>query len=198
MFLALDFEGSHVDPQRGCPTQLGIALMDDEGTVHDSDEWLCAPPRHYKTNRVTREVDAYALQVAGLRIEDLDAGLDPWQSCHRLSEFVAANRAGSLRVVCFNVAYDIAMYRNMLFFASDWHPTEKGVRVAHPEILGPNWTCAYGMARAVVPFLESHKLDDVAAHFGLSRSGESHGALEDAILAGRVFCGMRKPVAVAA
>ena len=92
--------------------------------------------------------------------------------------------------MCFNVSYDLACYRNMLFFASDWHPYIKGQRVSWPEILSANWTCAMATARHLLPGLDDYKLDTVAAHFGLCRQTESHGALEDAILAGRVYAQM--------
>lgn len=185
--LALDFEGSHLSTERGCPIQLGIAVMDD-GQVIASDEFLLQVPKHYQTGRATREVDAYALQVSGLTIERIEAeGLEPVAACQRLDAFIAANQARSLRVLCFNVSYDLACYRNMLLFASDWHPVIRGKRAPFREILGANWTCVMATARHLAKDLDDYKLDTVAAHCGLAREGQFHGALEDAILAGKIY-----------
>jgi DNA polymerase III epsilon subunit-like protein len=48
------------------------------------------------------------------------------------------------------------------------------------------------MAVHALPGLGSYTLDAVCAALGLSRSGEKHGALEDAILAGQVFAQLTK------
>ena len=51
---------------------------------------------------------------------------------------------------------------------------------------GP-WQCARLKAVHALPGLESYTLDNVCAALGLSRVSDAHGALEDAILAGRVL-----------
>lgn len=67
--------------------------------------------------------------------------------------------------------------------ASDWHPTERGVKVQPvPPFCGP-WECALMRARRDLR-LSRYSLDEVAGALGLSRSSDTHGALEDAVLAG--------------
>jgi DNA polymerase III epsilon subunit-like protein len=185
--LALDFEGSSKEPRRGCPVQLGIAVMED-GNVLDSDEWMIRPPLHYKTGKPTREVDAYSLRISGLSLERIEAeGLTSRESCARLHTFIKKNSAISLQTVAYNFTYDAECYGQMLYDGGEFDRSVYEY-LAYPDALGPKWTCAYRMARLMLAdHLLKFSLDDVAGYFNLARSGETHGALEDAILAGKVF-----------
>lgn len=186
MILALDFEGTNKDPRKGAPCQIGLAVMDGEGVIA-SDEWLIAPPRHYKTGKPTREVDAYALEVSGLTLADIESGLTSYLSCARLASFVKDNNAGSLPVVAYNIGYDYECYGQMLY---DGGHFDRDVYEYLPfgDVLGAKWICAFRMSRRLLSGdLIKFSLDDVAAYFGLSRVGGKHGALEDAILAGRIY-----------
>jgi len=188
-FLALDWEGSHKNPQLGCPVQCGIALMEDSEVIA-SDEWIIRQPVHYKTGKPTKEVDANALAISGITLEQMEReGLTPLESCNRLEKFVRQNEARSLRVLTFNASYDLATYRNHLFDGGGWHATERGVFSPYPEILGATWTCIMATARHLVN-IPKYSLDSVAEHLGMSRETEIHGALEDAILAGRCYVEM--------
>lgn len=185
--LALDFEATNKDPRRGCPIQIGIAVVEGPDVLA-SAEWLIKPPVHYKTGKPTKEVDAYALRISGLSLEQIEAdGCTSKESCVKLSEFVRENKAGSLPVLAYNFTYDAECYGQMLFDAGsyDFHTKEY---LAFPDILGAKWICAYRTARLMLrDQLTKFTLDDVAAHFGLSRDTEVHSALPDAILAGRIY-----------
>lgn len=184
--LALDFEGSHKDPRRGWGVQIGVAVMDGPEVIAQ-DEWLIACPKHYRSGKPTRECDAWSLTISGLTLEKIEAeGLTAYDSCFRLEGFIQMNNAGNLPVVAFNFTYDAETYSQMLF---DGGRFDRKIYeyVVYPEILGPRWICAYRMARRQLPNLVHHNLDAVAEHFGLSRETDSHEALADAILAGKVY-----------
>jgi DNA polymerase III epsilon subunit-like protein len=187
-FLSLDFEASHKNPRLGCPVQLGIALMDDGGNVFETDEFMIKPPRHYKTNKPTKEVDAYALAVSGLTLEQIEnEGLSSSMACIRLQEFVTKTRSQSLPVLAYNFSFDNESYRSMLFDGGHFDRGSYTYK-SFPEILSHKWLCAFSLAKSFIgERLESFTLDDVAGFFGLARETEEHQALADAILAGKVY-----------
>lgn len=192
--LAMDFEATNKDPRRGCPCQLGIAVMDGE-TIIAQDEWLIKPPTHYKTGKPTKEVDAYALRVSGLSLETIEAeGLSSTASCDRLRKFVVGQQAESMPVLCYNFTFDAETYGQMLF---DGGCYDRSIYeyMPYPEILSPRWICAYRLARKkLANDLIKFSLDDVADHLGLQRSGDTHSALEDAVLAAKVYHMLTKGV----
>ena len=192
-YLAIDFEGSHKEPRRGCPVQLGVAVMAD-GEVLASAEWLIKPPRHYKSGKPTREVDAYALAVSGLTLEKIEAeGLDAYEVCCQLNKFVKENEAKSLPILAYSFTYDAECYENLLYEGGDYDFTIKEY-VGLPPILGAKWICVRQTARLLLPGqLVHYSLDDVAGLLGFSRTTEAHGALEDAILAGKVYHALVSP-----
>lgn len=185
--LALDFEGTHKNPRVGCPIQLGVAVVED-GNVLASAEWLIRPPTHYKSGKPTREVDAYALRVSGLTLEKVEEeGLCSVGACEALQTFVSENRATSLTVLAYNFTYDAECYGQMLYDGGAYD-RYVGEYQAYPDILGAKWICAYRTAKLLLKNdLSRFSLDDVAGHFNLARAGDTHGALEDAILAARVY-----------
>lgn len=187
--LAIDFEGSHKNPRVGCPIQIGIALMDGE-QVLESWESLIQVPKHFRSGKPTREVDAYALKVSGLTLDDLEnaptcrevcahlvSRIKAWQSKHSFSVDDVPN-------VAFNIGYDFEAYCDLLFQGGEYD-RQLAEYVGFRAILGHKWECAAQMARRKLN-LYSYSLDSVALFYGLERSSEHHGALEDAILAGRV------------
>lgn len=195
MFLAIDFEGSHRNPRQGFPVQIGVAVMDLGGNVVDSDEWLIKCPVHYATGKPMREADAFALAISGITLERLESeGLTSADSCHRLEEFATRNKASSMPNVAYNTSYDTECYRDMLFnggyFDKSSYP---GIYRVYPEILSATWICAMVAARrSLASVLDKFSLDDVADYFGLVRSTDKHGALEDAIIAGKVYAQLRE------
>ncbi len=193
LIFAIDFEGSHKNPRVGCPIQIGLALMAGE-SVLESWESLIQPPRHYKTGRPTREADAYALQVSGLTLDELDSAPASRQVCHLLSKVIEdwENKhrfeADDIPNVAFNIGYDFDSYCDLLFQGGEYdrHLAEY---VGYKPILGSQWICASQMARRTIDAysIRSYSLDDVASYFGMERSTDKHGALEDAILAGQAY-----------
>lgn len=184
-FVAIDFETSGLDPRRHAPVSLGAALFEDSEPV-ERQEWRIGPTLHWKTGAVEREYDVNALSVSGSTWPQIKAAPQPKDVVRALAAWSQARSLLREPVVAFNAAFDLPFYSLLLFLASDWHPRERGVKVQpKPPLAGP-WHCALTLARAGLD-LSDYKLDTVAAHFGLAREGDAHGALEDAVLAGRIF-----------
>lgn len=183
-FIALDFETSGRSSERHAPVSIGMAVMDGEDVLAET-EFMIGPTKHWKTGAIEREYDINALIISGTHWKDVLAAPHPKAVVEQIREFSAANDAMNLTIKAFNAPFDIAFFSLTLFLASDWHPTIKGVMVQpKPPLLGP-WQCVLMRARHELS-LPDYKLDTVASHFGLARSGEKHGALEDAILCGRI------------
>ena len=185
-FLALDFETSHVDPARGAPVSLALVLFEN-GAVASSCEWLCAPPVHYKTGKITREYDIRALEVSAYTWPQIKRdGIPCADVCRQLDEWVAARQAGTLEIVAFNASFDLAFWRTLMFLGDHFEPETKSRRAHVSPLIGP-WWCAMQLAIEYAPGLEDYKLDTVASHFHLGRTSDAHSAIEDAELAGRIF-----------
>ena len=190
--LALDFEGTHREPRRGCPIQLGVAVMEDN-QVLASDEFLIAPPVHYKTGKPMKEVDAYSLKVSGLTLDQVEAeGLKAYVACCRLDAFCQFNSAHNLPVLAYSFTYDAECYGQLLYEGGRYdYDLQK--RLAYREILSPTWIDMYRIARRKLEgVIYDFTLDFVAEHCGLARASEKHGALEDAILAGSIYFELEK------
>jgi DNA polymerase III epsilon subunit-like protein len=187
VILALDFESGGTDPNRHAPVQLGVAVMENGEVLH-SAEWLIGPTFHWKTGKIERSYEVAALEVSGIGWKAIKSAPHPKQIVRELREWVDSVGAAELPIVAFNAPFDMAFYSTLLFLASDWHPTTRGVRVRPASPLMGGWHCA--MLRFHEQFGDRYddvKLDTAAGHFGLSRESASHGALEDAILAGRIY-----------
>lgn len=182
-FVAIDYESSGLDPKRHAPVTLGVALMDGFDVLA-SQEWRFSPPTN-KDGKVTREYDAFALEISGSSLEQLREGQTVAVVMRELEEWAVRHDCASSLVVAFNAPFDFSFYSECLFLGGSWNQRTRSFQTFKPPLTGP-WQCARMMAARQLS-LEKYSLDAVAAHFGLERSGETHGALEDAILAGKVF-----------
>lgn len=190
-FLALDFEGSGTDPQENAPVTLGAAVFDGE-TVAAQKEWLIAPPTHYADpSKVTRCYDERARMIHGYSLERLMDEGEPIKSvCLSFAYFVQEHGMENRPIVAYNAAYDMPMMSTLMFLGGEYDRYERKYRPFPIPVSGP-WQCVYQLAqRRLGTDVDDFKLDTVAARFDLARSG-MHGALEDAILAGRVFLAIR-------
>lgn len=183
-FLALDFETSGLDPKRHAPVTLGVALFDGD-QVEARVEWIFAPPTN-KDGKVTREYDAMALEISGNTLGRIRAkGMAHAVVLRELTDFAREHEAAQLPVVAFNSPFDLAFYSELMFLAGSWDQASRSYKTFKPPLAGP-WQCVRMLAAQKLD-LDKYSLDAVAAHFGLARSSDSHGAIEDAILAGNVF-----------
>lgn len=194
-FIALDFEGSGKDPRRHAPTQIGLALF-EEDTVVATLETLIGPPRHYKTKAITREYDATALELTGFTMKQLLAAPEPAEVCSMVRAWVREHAIGSLPLAAFNAGgYDWPMMRELSFLGGGY---DSSARRFEPASLGLShrWVCVMELARAKIEprEIEKYSLDHVLAYLGIeARSTEFHGALEDAVKAGQVVRALSKP-----
>ncbi len=196
--LSLDFETSGVDPSRNAPVQLGLAVMEGD-EVLASAEWVIGPTLHWKTGKIEREYSITVLEVSGLTWKAIKSAPLPVEVIEEARRFVVENGAESLPVWAYNASFDHGFMSTLMFLASDWHPSIRGLKVRPKPLFLGGWHCAMELAMAELD-LADYKLDTVAGYFGLSRSTDKHGALEDAILAGKVYhalCGMKAKAEVA-
>jgi DNA polymerase III epsilon subunit-like protein len=184
-FVAIDFETSGLDVKRHAPVSLGLALFDG-GKVTLEKEWIISPPKN-KEGKVTREYDVVALSVSGLSWKQIKEGHSCKEVVNELHQIAKAELLTFLPVVAFNASFDLAWYSEMLFLAGEWSPQAKRFVPPSPPLVGP-WNCARMLSQGKGLEVTKFSLDAVADHFGLKRKGSDHGALEDSILAGEVFC----------
>lgn len=192
--LAADFETGNVSnglvDEEGAgsklapgPVTLGVAVMEGE-TVIESKEWLFAPVRGYR-GELRRSYSDEATAIHGYSLEQMERdGLSVARVLDELGAFARKHKAISSKVVAFNSPFDLPVYSDCLFLAGG--KVDGKFRHHFSPLLGP-WHCAAILSREMIDGLKNYKLDTVAAHFGLARSTEKHGAEEDAILAGRIY-----------
>jgi len=192
--IAADFETSGLDPKRNFPVSIGIALMDG-GDVVDAYSSIISPPRG-KDGKVTREYNVEALMISGITWKQIQEGSPAASVLADLRRFADTHGCHGAPVVAFNAPFDLAFYSELLFASGAWDQHLRRFVGAVPPLYGP-WHCARMIAANQVT-LENYRLDTVAEHFGFSRTTDTHGALDDAILAGKVFHRLTEKQAVAA
>lgn len=184
-YIALDFETGGLDPKRHGACSLGVAIFED-GTPIDQREWLIQPPKN-KNGRLICEYDAGAFEINGHSLDTLKSGKPEKEVLDELSHLVLEHRAATSMIVSHNTVFDAAFLSEMVFRCGSW---SYGKFVAYPEPMLGAWACTRRMMQFLS--LEDSKLDTLVRHFGLSRTGEIHGALEDAILCGKAYWLLRE------
>lgn len=183
-FLALDFETGGLDPQRHGAVSLGVAIFDtdvDPDVPTHTMEWIIAPPTD-KNGKIRCEYDINALAINGLKWPDILKGHRESTVLNELQVLAVETGMRRAMIVSHNTVFDAAFLSQMVYRCGTWN---YGKFQAQPDpLLGP-WACTRRMAEVLG--LPDKKLDTVCAHFGLARTGEYHGALEDAILCGQVY-----------
>lgn len=182
MIIALDFETSGTDPRVNAPVSIGVALMEGEEVI-DIRHKIIAPPM-YK-GKITKTYDVCALEISGLTWEEIKGGQSATAVLFDLSAWSLMHDAKRLPVVAYNAPFDLSFYSELLFMGRIWNNYTKSFQRAKPPFVGP-WQCALMMAVDSLD-LDAYSLDAVADHFGLARSSEKHNALDDAILAGKIY-----------
>lgn len=182
-FIALDYETSGLDPKTNAPVSLGVAVFDG-GSVIASKEWTIAPPK--RDGKVTRVYDVFALKVSGKTLKEIESGDPIAVVMTELAQFVRDFASPGDMVVAFNAPFDYGFYSECLFLGGSWNQHARRFETFKPPLVGP-WQCARMLCVEMLN-LDGYNLDNCAGHFGLSRSASAHGALEDAILAGHIYC----------
>jgi DNA polymerase-3 subunit epsilon len=183
--LAIDFETSGLQAGTHQVIQIGCAVMEGAEVVA-SKEWLVGPKKHYKTGQAERAYDVRALEVSGISWKAIKEAPAPAEIVRDLHCFAKDHECKWLPIVAFNASFDFSFYSDLLYMAGDFDRGQNAFFAAWPPFLGA-WKCAMLEAKDAVRGLPNYKLDTVSEHFGLGRTTDLHGALEDAILAGRIY-----------
>lgn len=181
--LYVDFETGGLCAKLNAPVSLGIALMEG-AEVLESREWLVRPPRD-KNGKLTRVYDMGAMEIHRISWKELANAPTAADVVADVRKQVLLWDAFEMPRKAFNASFDYGFWESLIFMAGSFNKGTYTFDLPSPMAIGP-WSCVRDRARHLLPFLPNHKLDTVAAHFGLSRLGEAHGALEDAVLCGRV------------
>lgn len=181
--IAADFETSGLDFNRHAPVTLGLAVMEG-GEVIREIEYTFAPPM--KDGKITREYDVCALQISGTSWKKIQGGSPASVIMRAVEQFVGDDAAAT--VVAFNAPFDFQWYSTCLFLGGSWNQHQRRFETFKPPLTGP-WQCVRMMAVHALD-LERYDLNTVSAYFGMERIGEKHGALEDAILAGKIYAAL--------
>lgn len=179
-YLALDFETGGLDPNRHGAVSLAVAAFDG-GELLGSIEWTIKPPTK-KDGKISLEYDLCAMQIHGVKWSDIKNGTPEAVVLNELAKWADSHALRDGLIVSHNAVFDASFLSQMVFRCGSWN---YGKYERFPEPLYGPWACTRRMADPLG--LPDNKLDTVAAHFGLSRTTELHGAKEDAILCGRIF-----------
>ena len=182
-YLAVDFETSGTDAGQHAPVSLGLAIMEGE-KVLASNEWIFGTPIDWKGN-ISRAYDIRALSISGITWKQIQEAPKVPVQVREIKKWVNEQGASLLPRVAFNASFDFGFWQTMLFLAGSYNRSTQSFDMPQSPVIGP-WECAMELAKSKLT-LPDYKLDTVANHFELSRESKSHGALEDAIIAGRIF-----------
>jgi len=154
-FIALDLETTGLDPRADRVIEIGALACDAEGNTVETFERLINPGR---------PINPTASAINGLSDADL---VDAPPASVVLSEFLGLlDRAGNAPLIAHNAAFD-AGFLGLEFARS-------GMAIPNRPVLD-----TLPLARSVLPHLNSHRLDRLVAHFGMSERAR-HRALADA------------------
>lgn len=187
--LALDTETGGLIPGTNQIVTIGCAVM-ESGEVIASQEWIVGPKRNWKSGKIERVYDINAMEIHGVKWADVKNAPSAEQVVREMHEWSKENQAKHLPIVAFNAQFDFGFYSDLLFMAGSYDRGRDAFFPAWPPFIG-GWNCAMLLAKDVFPGLPGYRLDNVAEHFGLSRSTDLHGALEDAVLAGQVWSALQ-------
>lgn len=183
--LCIDLETGGLKADYHAPVSLAAVLMDTPDNVVDSKEWIFQRMDNTEPKFKRRNYDVGALEVSGTTWKQIKEGTPERVVLQEFREFVTKHDASMLTVVSHNAVFDAGFMSDWMFRCGDFDRNVSAYVMPRCPIGGP-WACTMRMAQVLL-ILPDYKLDTVAAHFGLSRSGETHGATEDCVLAGQVY-----------
>lgn len=154
-YIALDLETTGLDPRADRVIEIGMLVFDEEGTIVETFERLINPGR---------PIGVAAGAINGMSDADV---VDAPLAADVLPEVLALlDRSADAPLIAHNAAFD-AGFLGMEFARS-------GMTVPHRPVVD-----TLPLARSVLPFLRSHRLDCLIAHFGVGEKAR-HRALADA------------------
>ncbi len=180
-FLALDFETGGLNPIYDGILQVGAAVMDETGMVHD--QFTC---RITPSAKLYMKLEAIEAQSGEITPASIAKGyktittntLSSIEAFIAFRDWVNAGEYGKLPVVAWNASFDHGFWGNWI--------KQNNFR-ANGSVLSPTWICAMMEARNHPLGLRNYGLDIVAACVGAGERPKAHDALVDAVLAGTVY-----------
>lgn len=181
--VAVDFETSGLDVNRNAPVSIGMAIMDGDEVLAEFESLF---------GRMTKKAyEIEAMEIHGISWKQIKEGPEVNQVFIEVQKWIKDNDAEYIPVVSHNAKFDCQFWDHLAMMCGSFqgkYPNGRFVR-ERENLKGP-WYCTMRMCdrlRFDESVIIDSKLDTVAAHFGLSRVSDKHGALEDAILCGRIF-----------
>jgi DNA polymerase III subunit epsilon len=158
--------------------------MEDDEVLHSREF------RYGYNSRLRYEPEA--MKIHGITVEELYDAPGELAVYRDVKEWLELVEARDLPIVSHKALFDQG-------FWDSWHfrcgrrmdPDDSTSYRVAPQLLSGPWHCTVRLASRILPALPNYKLDTVAAHLGLMRSSDLHGALEDAVLAGHCFYGLQ-------
>lgn len=174
-YLALDFETSGLEAfdrqgyGRHVAVEIGVVEM--RGGEPGREFNTLIGPAYDVRGQLIGVYEDKALAISGRTFEDLAGKPHPREVVESLTYIPGWTH---LPVVAYNSRFDFTFWRRTLQIAQRRTPW------------AGRWHCAMLKAKGELK-LDRYKLADVAQHLGVGEQAEVHGALPDAMLAGRVF-----------
>lgn len=184
-YLALDFETSGLSPQYDHVMQIGAAVFNDgEPTGETFCERISLAGTKAKLALEAIEVQTgldlttpEGAQAVMAELNRMMTGKTRNQVMQEFAEWGKSVGAEKYPVVAWNAPFDHSFYAQMVFHSK---------KVVPKPILSPMWICAMELAKHTGRF-KSHKLADVVRQLELGEQDKAHDALQDAVLAGKVY-----------
>ncbi|MDD2534543.1 MAG: PolC-type DNA polymerase III [Eubacteriales bacterium] len=172
-FIALDVETTGLDPSRDRVIELAAVpfLPDGQGGFSAGEPWVTL------INPLV-DIPPKITELTGITALDLQGAPDPWSAFTEL-----AKRIGDKPVVAHNAFFDLSFIRYEGFRTS----LESDPRIK----FNPPLVDTLALARKLLPHLENHKLNTVAAHLGI-KLDRHHRADDDARVCGEIFAKLFK------
>jgi len=184
LIIALDTETGGTDPEKHAPVSLAVAAMDGEDVL-GSRHWIFADQSQNEKAHLRRDYNVGALRVSGVTWKQIQEGTPPPVVLQELRAWAVEMGADiNTPIVSHNAVFDQGFLSDLLFRCGGFDYTLKRFVHCRCPLAGP-WVCTQRLAS----FLDGQpglKLNDVAGRFGLTQP-EPHCALDDAILAGRIY-----------
>lgn len=172
-FYFIDYETGGLKPYAHGPASVAVAYF-NEGQYEDATYATFKPVS-------CRGYCEDAFGINGLSIAYLAQKGEPEAKVYDDLAVWATKHGGGrfLPVWAHNAEFDLGFY------------ADGTTRTKINPLLGP-WGCTKLLSRHVWPQATKHDLNSVLSRVGLKRSGDIHGALEDATLGGLAFIEMMK------
>lgn len=147
-FVTIDFETANSSRSSAC--SLGIVEVQD-GQIIAEQEWLINPEQHFDPMNVSIH------KITPEMVQQQPTFSELWTEMRPFLE--------NKHVVAHNAAFDMSVLRHSLDAASIGYPAFQ-------------YYCTYLLSKKILNELPSHRLNNLAAYFGLELN--HHDALEDA------------------